>query len=94
LKSLKSGKKKIMDSTNDRRIENNPPQESKTYGDPMRLQYRILSDAEKAAMGSLKLEFEALYLRLAVMGTSREMSIAKTYLEESCMWAVKHITRG
>lgn len=84
----------MINSTDDKRIGNNPPQESKAYGDPMRLQYRVLSEAEKFEMDSLKLEFEALYLRLCAMGTSRETAIAKTHLEDACMWAVKHITRG
>jgi hypothetical protein len=83
----------MIDSTDDARVENNPPQQPRAEGDPMRLQYRVLSEQEKAQMGSIKLEFEALYLRLAVMGSSREMSLAKTALEEACMWAVKHITR-
>lgn len=84
-------------STSDERLVNNPEQQSNCPGDPMRLQYRKLSDEEKEAMGVLKREYEFLFVRLLGIseqdGKSRELSIAMTKLEESCMWAVKHITR-
>ena len=72
-----------MDSTSDKRVENNV----------MRHEYRVLSEDEKAAMKDLKdagLLFHQLCDR---MGTSREMSLAKTKIEEAVMWAVKHITK-
>jgi hypothetical protein len=82
-----------FDSTDDKRVSNNPPQSPRALGDPMRIQYRQLSDDEKALMGQLKLEFEALYIKVSEMGSSRELSLAKTHLEDGCMWAIKHITR-
>lgn len=30
---------------------------------------------------------------ISSLGTSRELSLAKTKIEEAVMWAVKHITR-
>ena len=48
-------------STDDARVNNNPPQRPKLPGDdPMRVQYRVLSDTEKASMGDIKLAFEDL----------------------------------
>jgi hypothetical protein len=71
-----------VDSTSDARTVNNT----------MRHAYRVLSDAEKANMQSIKdlgLEFHTF---IEGMGNSREISLAKTKIEEAVMWAVKHIT--
>ncbi|NKF21587.1 hypothetical protein G7Y82_04600 [Solimonas sp. C16B3] len=58
--------------------------------------YRVLSDDEKAAMQKLKdmgLELHEFLTGLEqITKTSRELSIAKTKVEEAVMWAVKHIT--
>ena len=72
-----------VDSTSDDRTANNV----------MRHAYRVLSEDEKASMQAIKdkgLEFHDL---VAGIGESREMSIAKTKIEEAVMWAVKHITK-
>jgi hypothetical protein len=58
----------------------------------MRHQYRVLSVDEKLNMRKIKdmgLEFHEF---VAGIGNSREISIAKTKIEEAVMWAVKHIT--
>jgi hypothetical protein len=71
-----------VDSTSDERTVNNT----------MRHKYRVLSDAEKANMARIKdmgMEFHEL---VAGLGNSRELSIAKTKIEEAVMWAVKHVT--
>ena len=71
-----------VESTSDGRIVNNTA----------RHQYRVLSDAEKANVASVKdtgLQFLEL---VAGLGNSRETSIAKTKIEEAIMWAVKHVT--
>lgn len=87
-----------VDSTSDARTVNNV----------MRHQYRVLTDAEKLQMQTIKdkgLEL-ALYLH-TVGGTaepdgsvedgalqgSRELELAQERVEEAVMWAVKHITR-
>lgn len=75
-------KEDIMDSTDDKRIENNT----------FRHQYRILTDEEKEQMLAIKDMALALHELYASIGESRTLSIAKTRLEESVMWAVKHIT--
>jgi hypothetical protein len=72
-------------ATQDRGI---PPM-SKTA---MRQVYRPLSDTEKADIEAVKDSAQAFYDRVDAIGQSREMSLAKTRIEEACMWAVKHIS--
>jgi hypothetical protein len=82
----------IMPSTADKRVENNV----------MRHNYRVLSELEKDHMQQLKdlgLTFWNLCDQIGLHGApergpgSRELSLAKTKIEEAVMWAVKHITR-
>jgi len=66
---------------------------SRNVNDIMRHQYKVLNDEEKAQMLALKdkgLEFLNL---IETMPTSREMSLAKTKIEEAVMWSVKSITK-
>lgn len=66
--------------------------DSRTANNSVRHQYRVLSDAEKASMIAVKdlgLQFLGL---VDGLGSSREISIAKTKIEEAVMWAVKSIT--
>jgi hypothetical protein len=60
--------------------------------DTMRQQYRALTDAEKANMAAIKQKGGEFHDFIAGMGNSREVSVAKTKIEEAVMWAVKHIT--
>jgi hypothetical protein len=71
-----------VSSTSDERVVNNT----------VRHNYRVLSDAEKENMGKVKDTGLAFLNLLDSFGNSREVSIAKTKIEESVMWAVKHIT--
>lgn len=71
-----------VDSTSDARTVNNT----------MRHGYRTLSDEEKASMQEIKDMGLAFHDRIAALGGSREVSLAKTKVEEAVMWAVKHIT--
>jgi len=71
-----------IDSASDSRVVNNT----------MRHQYRVLSDAEKANMATIKDMGLSFHDFIAGMGSSRELSLAKTKVEEAVMWAVKHIT--
>ena len=82
-----------INSSDDKRVDNNPPQRAVLPGDPMRMQYRLLSDDEKQKMGEIKLAFEDLWSKVDALGASRETSVAKTHLEDACMWAIKHLTR-
>jgi len=60
--------------------------------DPMRIQYRELSPAEKAQMDELKDRARDLYVFLETINGGREVALAKTKLEEMVMWATKGIT--
>ena len=71
-----------MDSTSDQRTTNNV----------VRHEYRVLTDDEKAQMKAVKDKARSLIEELEAIGSSRELSIAKTKAEEAAMWAVKHIT--
>ncbi len=72
-----------VDSTSDERTANNT----------MRHQYRVLSDAEKAQMQMIKEKGLDFHVFLEGVGQSRELSLAKTKIEEAVMWAIKWITR-
>lgn len=70
-------------STSDQRVVNNV----------MRHQYRVLTDAEKEVVTLVKDMGLSFHVALEKMGSSRELSIAKTKIEEAVMWVVKHLTR-
>ncbi len=59
--------------------------------DVMRQEYKVLNDDEKAHLKAVKDAGQAFYDALG-HGASRELSLAKTKIEEAVMWAVKHIT--
>lgn len=65
----------------------------RTENNVMRHQYRPLDDGEKKTMQDIKDRGLSLHQLFEAMGSSRELSIAKTKLEESVMWAVKHLTK-
>ena len=69
-------------STSDRRIENNV----------MRHEYKILTEQEKKDMQTIKDKGLDFFLFCNELGNSRELSLAKTKIEEAVMWAVKHVT--
>jgi hypothetical protein len=72
-----------VDSTSDERTVNNV----------MRHAYRVLSDDEKVQMQAIKDKGLELHDLIDGIGQSRELSLAKTKVEEAVMWAVKHVTR-
>jgi hypothetical protein len=72
-----------MNSTDDARVTNNV----------MRHEYRVLTDLEKEAMKVLKDKGLSFVEFCDTLGTSRELAIAKTKMEEAVMWAVKHLTK-
>jgi hypothetical protein len=70
-------------------------QDDRTVNNVMRHQYRVLTDKEKNEMMSIKdlgAQFHR-WLCLVEPKGSRELSLAKTKIEEAVMWAVKHITK-
>ncbi len=66
--------------------------DERTVNNTMRHQYKVLTDAEKAAMLKIKDDGLALHTYFASLGKSRELSLAQTRIEEAVMWAVKHVT--
>lgn len=66
--------------------------EARTINNTMRHQYKVLSDAEKHNMTVVKDIGLSFHEYLGNLGNSRELSLAKTKIEEAVMWAVKHIT--
>lgn len=79
---LKPGDK--VDSTSDARTVNNV----------MRHEYVVLSEAAKADMKKIKDMGLEAWEFIESLGSSRELSTAKTKIEEAVMWAVKHIAGG
>jgi hypothetical protein len=77
-----------FDSTGDDRTRNNV----------MRHEYKLLSENEKIDMQAIKDAGLDFYTHLETIashsaaGGSRELSLAKTKIEEAVMWAVKHVT--
>ena len=72
----------MVDSTSDDRTVNNV----------MRHEYRVLTEGEKQQMKYIKDLGREFHDMLGRVGASRELSIARTKIEEAVMWAVKHIT--
>ena len=74
--------------------------DARTVNNAMRHQYRVLSDEEKEWMihvkdlGQAMLDsFDTIGRATTTSGSSRELALAKTNLEQAVMWAVKHITQ-
>lgn len=74
----------MVDSTSDERI---------VVTNVMRHEYRVLTEEEKEQMRSVKDIGKTYYDLCDRIGNSRELSLAKTKIEEAVMWTVKHITR-
>ena len=66
--------------------------DARTVNNTVRHNYRVLSDAEKAAMVKVKDLGQSFIDNIADLGKSRELSLALTNAEQAVMWAVKHIT--
>lgn len=66
--------------------------DDRTANNAVRHTYRVLSDAEKAAMVWFKDSGAAFISYCDTCGPSRELSIASRKMEEAVMWAVKSIT--
>ncbi len=58
----------------------------------MRHEYKQLSEDEKLQIKQIKDAGLALWIYLDAIGSSRELSTAKTKIEEAVMWATKHLT--
>ena len=71
----------MFQSTSDERVTNNV----------MRHEYRVLTDEEKMRMKDIKDDGLRFIQYLDKLGTSRELSLAKTKIEEAVMWAVRQL---
>ena len=60
--------------------------------DVMRIKSVTLKPLNRQALEEIKSSGNYLYQQLEDLGTSRELSIAKTKLQEAIMWASYHIT--
>jgi hypothetical protein len=73
--------------------------DARTVNNTMRQQFRVLTEAEKAAVDDLKGLGSDFLASLddceAFLGSTaaREIAIARTKMEEAVMWAVKGITK-
>ena len=66
--------------------------DDRTANNAVRHTYRVLSDVEKAQMVAIKDKGAEFLILIESIGGSRELSLARTKVEEAVMWAVKHIT--
>jgi hypothetical protein len=67
--------------------------DDRTVNNTLRHNYRILDESEKADMVDIKDAGLAFLKVLDRFPSSREMSLARTKIEEAVMWAVKHVTK-
>jgi hypothetical protein len=58
----------------------------------MRHDYRPLNSAQVKSMIDMKNAGLCFYELCTALGTSRELHLAKTKIEEAVFWATKHIT--
>lgn len=66
--------------------------DERTVNNTMRHKYRVLADEEKRQVDRLKDLGETFLSELDTIGSGRELSLAKTKMEEAVFWAVKHVT--
>lgn len=64
----------------------------RTSNNTLRHEYRTLNDAEKKQISDVKNLGEVFLGTIDELGSSHELSIAKTKIEEAVFWAVKDIT--
>lgn len=67
--------------------------DERTLNNVLRHEYRVLSEDEKVQMKLVKDFGLAFIQKCSNLGESRELSLAKTKIEEAVFWAVKHITK-
>ncbi|RWR09717.1 Acb2/Tad1 domain-containing protein [Paenirhodobacter populi] len=66
--------------------------DDRTANNAVRHQYRLLTEAEKAQVTAIKDAGADFLTLLSGIGSGRELSLAKTKIEEAVFWAVKHVT--
>jgi len=67
-------------------------------GDPFRRAYGTLTEDQKLAMDLMKARYEMVWILLndlaEMFGNSRDLSIARHDLQNSCMWAGRAVTKA
>lgn len=63
-----------------------------TVGGVSQREYSTFTNLEKFQMQMIENKGAELHVLFEKIGTSREMSIAKTKIEEAVMWAREHLT--
>ena len=63
-----------------------------TENNVMRTEYRKLNETEVRQINEVKKLGTHFHAYLEGIGASREISLAKTKIEEAVMWAVKHLS--
>ena len=61
--------------------------------DIMRHNYKALSESDQVRVRQVKDVGRAFFYLCDELGKSRELSLAKTKIEEAVFWAVNHITK-
>lgn len=67
--------------------------DKRTSNNTVRHKYRTLSDEEKSQMAEIKDVGQEFLDICDTIGSSREIALAKTKIEEAVMWATKHVTK-
>lgn len=80
-----------MDNTSNERTVNNVMRHE--YMARAICEARVLGEDEKAHMKTLKDMGLQFFEYCDAVGQSRELSLAKTKIEEAVMWAVKHVSK-
>jgi hypothetical protein len=80
---MSQAQRENFNSTDDQRVDNSP----------LRHQYRVLSEQDKADVTMVKDAGLVFIKALDHLPDGREKSIARTKIEEAVMWAVKGITK-
>lgn len=66
--------------------------DDRTINNVMRHEYKVLNVVEKDQMRAVKDAGLAFWEMIDRMGNSRDLSLAKTHIEDAVMRAVRHIT--
>jgi hypothetical protein len=85
-----------FESTDDKRIENNPVIDLENYtgDDDVALRYKTLSDSEKDNMLAVKVAAQNLINTLRTLGNGRDIDLAIEHAQDASMRGVRFITQS
>lgn len=92
----KNQNKDKFNSTDVRRVSNNPEEELNSYTGPddVALRYNALSDDEKTNMLRVKLATQYLINELRALGSHRDIDLAIEHAQDASMRGVRFITQS